>query len=605
MLAFFPPRFFHVDELLLSLVLTATLLFLHLRWRTATPRWAGLLLDGAVVVLVIMVVADVSGYQEYLRPDARTLVGVDGMPGAPGDLAILARIHVGFFLAPLNDILHGRALLVDMSSQYGVGVYYFLAGIFQIAPLGYGALGLLSSVVTGLQFALAYGVLRLAGVARTLAIPAILAAVLGLVMGSFGSYNDYPSTGALRYGIPWLIVAVVLLAARRPDRRRALLGAAIALVACASVWSFETFAYAGATYTAVVAFEAATREHGHRLRMLVTSIGAVLAACAIAHAILAAGTRVFAGAWPDWSTYFAYLNVYGAQSSLLGVAVPWTPGVPMLLAHLASLLCVAGLVARDHEILLARRPALIAIAATNGLGIASYSYWVGISLLNSLLFMGLPVVVVVALWLSLTGDMRARVPSLLKLAAVAAGLWFAVTLAISGWPDAEAKWRRTALAHAIPGTGDEDSLGDALSRLWHNPPSDPRAVHAQALLDRHLPPGAPALVTMEPELTVETLVRSHRVNVLPISHPRQDNLVPDQVDPKVVATVDALRPGTLMLTQPATWNTPVMQPTILRAPNGLLRIQRLALDRIRSRFRLQVIDQATAGLAIVRLRPRG
>jgi len=130
-------------------------------------------------------------------------------------------------------------------------------------------------------------------------------------------------------------------------------------------------------------------------------------------------------------------------------------------------------------------------------------------------------------------------------------------------------------------------------------------VHAQALLDRHLPPGAPALVTMEPELTVETLVRSHRVNVLPISHPRQDNLVPDQVDPKVVETVDALRPGTLMLTQPATWNTPVMQPTILRAPNGLLRIQRLALDRIRSRFRLQVIDQATAGLAIVRLRPRG
>jgi len=272
---------------------------------------------------------------------------------------------------------------------------------------------------------------------------------------------------------------------------------------------------------------------------------------------------------------------------------------------LTSLICLAGLVARDHEILRARRPALIAIAATNGLGIASYTYWLGISLHVALFVMGLPVVVVIALWLSVAGDVRARAPGVLKLVALAAGLWFAATLAISGWQDTEAKWRRTALAHAVPGTGDEDALPDALSRLWNNPPSDPRSLLAQQLLDRHLPPGAPALVIMEPELTIETLVRSGRLNVLPISHPEQTNLVPKHVDPKVIATIDALRPNTLMLTQPAAWNTPVKPAaSVVYVANGLVRVQRLALDRIRSRFHLQVIDQLPAGLAIVRLRPR-
>jgi len=211
---------------------------------------------------------------------------------------------------------------------------------------------------------------------------------------------------------------------------------------------------------------------------------------------------------------------------------------------------------------------------------------------------------VATLWLSIAAAERKRVPAALRIVTLAAGLWLAATLGISGWQETKGEWRRTALAHTIPGTGDAQSLPDAVSRLWNNPHSDPRSLQAQALLDRHLPRGAPALVIMEAELTVETLVRSGRVNVLPIGHPEQDNLIPEHVDPKVIATVDALAPGTLMLTQPAAWSTPVKPPGPFPAANGLVRVQRLALDRIRTRFDLQVIDRAPAGLAIVRLRAR-
>jgi len=608
LLAFFPANFFHADALVLSLVLAAALLFAHLRWRPNASRRAGLALDLTFVAIVVLVVTDVSGYQEYLRSDARTLVLGDGVPLDPQNLTEFHRIHQGFFLGPLNDMLHGRTLLDDTASQYGVGLLYFLAAYFHIAPLGYGALGLLASFVTGLQFALAYGVLRLAGVPRTLAIPALAAAVAGLVLGSLGSYNDFPSSGGLRYGIPWLIVAVALLAARHPPRQRALWAAAIALVACASLWSFETFAYAGATYTAAAAFAAATRTPGRRLADFVTSIAVVLAACAASHVLFALGTRAFAGAWPDWSAYLAYLDVYSSQSAGVpgasGVSDPWTPGVPILLVHLVSLICIASLVARGHRILIARRPALMAIAAANGLGIATYTYWLGISVHHALFFMGLPVVVAVALWLSLVSDLRSQVPSALRLAALAAGLWFAATLAISGGQDTEGKWRRTAMAHLVPGlTGGDGSLPNALSRIWNNPVSDPRSVEAERLLDRHLAPGERALVVMEPELTVETLVRAGRINVLPISHPEQENLVAEETDPKVIAAVDRLRPGTLMLTQPAAWNTAVKPPSVPRL-NGLVRVQHLALDRIRSRFELEILERGRDGLAIVRLTPR-
>ena len=99
-------------------------------------------------------------------------------------------------------------------------------------------------------------------------------------------------------------------------------------------------------------------------------------------------------------------------------------------------------------------------------------------------------------------------------------------------------------------------------------------------------------------------MHSGRVNMLPISHPEQDNLIPEEVNPKVIATVDALRSGTLMLTQPAAWNAPLRRPAVY-APSAFLAVQRLAIDRIRSRFDLQIVERTATGLAIVRLQARG
>ena len=90
---------------------------------------------------------------------------------AAGDLAValetgIIQFHHNFLLGPANEVLDGRAMLVGTASQYGVSSIYLLAAWFQVAPIGYGTLGLLTGALTALWFGAGYGVLRLAGTSR-------------------------------------------------------------------------------------------------------------------------------------------------------------------------------------------------------------------------------------------------------------------------------------------------------------------------------------------------------------------------------------------------------------------------------------------------------
>ena len=589
--------------LAISVALAGALWALHLRLAgVAAPRWVLRGLDVVVAAVVIGLVVDVGGYVEYLRPDARGLE-LDGVDIAPRALAYVSRIHEGFYLGPLNDVLHGHAMLVETSSQYGVAVFYFLGAIFAFAPLGYGSLGFVAGALTALQYGLIYGLMRLAGVARTLAIPAIGAAVIGLMFGFIGSFNDFPATGALRVGIPWLVVGLGVASARCGRRRGACLGGAAALVGVAAIWSLETFVYTAATFAAVAAVEAGSHDPGQRVRVFVRLAGQAAVACVLAHVVLAVGTRVVAGAWPDWSTYVAFLQVYSTQGDLYVLVVAaWSPGLLLIGVHLGSAIGVAGMLARRHPLAVKRRAALMMIAAASGLGLTSVTYFIGNSHPSSLFFTGFPALVEVVAWMSLAGDRVAGISRRLRVYALAAGFWLAALLAVSGWTETTDEFRRSALAHALPGG---QTLRGDLSFLWHSPPSDPRVLETEELVRRHWAPGERALVLLEPELTIETLVRTDRANLLPIGHPEQDNLVPDETEPKVLRAVDRLPPGTLMLVAPASFGRPAKR-IAENVPAGLVALQKVALDRIRARFGLQLVDSTPGGFAVMRLvaRPR-
>ena len=70
--------------------------------------------------------------------------------------------HSNFYLGPTTDLMLGKSLLVDINAQYGVGVIYFLAALFEarLAPFSYQGLSLVVSVLYAIQFAAVYWLLR-------------------------------------------------------------------------------------------------------------------------------------------------------------------------------------------------------------------------------------------------------------------------------------------------------------------------------------------------------------------------------------------------------------------------------------------------------------
>src|SRR5213076_1586792 len=71
-----------------------------------------------------------------------------------------------------------------------------------------------------------------------------------------GVYAIYPSVTPLRFGVPYLIILVAVLAARRERHARAGRYAMLALIALAAAWSFETWAYSAATFGLIAVVDA-------------------------------------------------------------------------------------------------------------------------------------------------------------------------------------------------------------------------------------------------------------------------------------------------------------------------------------------------------------
>ena len=278
----------------------------------------------------------------------------------------------------------------------------------------------------------------------------------------------------------------------------------------------------------------------------------------------------------DWGPYIEYLKLYSTEGFGQLPVVFFSAGPLMGAAIFASGVTVLWL-ARERPTAL-EAPLRAAIAGLTGFAIVTFTYYIGRSHPNNLLVLLVPVVSLGGLWaqaLLRAGEGRWRLVPLATIALAAA------MIAVASWPSVRGKWRDTAFGLAVPGRG--HSLRFAFESLSHNPVLDPLAPGGEALLDERLPPGAPALVLAEPDLTTEILMRSGRRNLLPISHPPEDVLI-ESSRRRVVAASDAVPAGTLLLTGP-----------------GVNELELGALVALHRRFAFRPVATAPGGLRLVRL----
>jgi hypothetical protein len=595
-LGFVPDRLRGPVSLAISLAVGVAVMALVLgSERISTPRWLGAGADALVVGLILLALVDASSFLPHLPYNP--VVALGSPFGADRDLIVIT--HQSFYLGPVTDVLHGNAMLVDTFCQYGVGVIYFLAIVFSVAPLGYGPLALVSGGLTGLAFAAAYVSLRLAGCRRVTAAIALAVGIAATQMDVLGSAGDLPSTGALRFGPAYLLILVVVARARWVARARGLRALELAVVGLSAIWSLEALGYALAIALAAEAVEAAMSGGSWRARARRWILGAAwaLGATVAAIAVLTVLTRLLSGQWPDWSPYIALLTLYSGRTVPNVVTFPsiaaWSSGFAVGFVYVASAVTTAWLTSVDRlrpEL----RARLVAAAAFTAFGILSLSYWITHGVPIALRTVALPAVLLGALWVDLAVGARWLAPRI-RLGGLAMGSLVVALMAVFAWPQAEKTGDRTALIHALPGS---PSLRQDVGSLWHSPRLDPRALEGEALLRRYAPGHRAVVMLAERDLGLEILMRSGRASAVPLGYPLQSDLISEQMLPRVRRAVDRLKPGTLALVQVGRSNGGP-RPQSLRS---------ILLDRtaalLQRRFAPRLLATTRNGLALVRFEQR-
>ncbi|MDX6624023.1 MAG: hypothetical protein QOE75_1955 [Solirubrobacterales bacterium] len=566
LLLFVPRSALELGNLIPALALAAVGVFLlRLRRPLPLPPPARAGLDALACLVIALVVLQFPDLLDYT-----------------GNLLI----HHLYYLGPANDVVHGRAMLGTAWSQYGIGLIDGLGLFFTVVPIGFGTFALLVTALTAVQYLCVYAILRLAGLGFLLTLVAVAVAALGNLFATLEAYVVFPSTSPLRFGIPYLMILLAVLGVRFPRWTRASQLGVLALLALAAVGSFETFAYGAGTYGALV-LVGAMREPDEVFRRVLRGGLIGIGVCVAAVALFSLATLVLSGHL-DWNPYVEFLQLYSTDefftlpieffsTGLLMAAVPFLSAVMLLWLARAMPTALS--------------PAMwTALTGFTGFAVISFTYYLGRSHPNNLLVLLVPVVVICALWMQVLLTAPKALWRTGTVAVLALGM---AMIAVAGWPSAEAKKGTTALGLAIPGGG---SLKGAVETLAGNPALDARTPVGTELLDSYWPAEASALVLTDPDLTTEILLDAERSNLLPISHPPEEDLI-ESSDPRVRAAAERVPPGTLMLTSPV--------PADGSGLPAFSRVEIVALDVLRRRFHFVPVARNSSGLEVVRLVPRG
>lgn len=526
--------------------------------------------------------------------------------------ALVIEGQENYLLGPANQLLHGGTMLVNTVSQYGVGSIYFLAGWFHLAPIGYGTLGFLDGLLTGLVYVASYLLLRLVGVSRLLACGAIALGVIALVYHLTYPVGALAEHGPLRFGLPLAGILAVAIGRRFPTRARAAGWAILAVVALASIWSLEAFAYTVFTVAAMGAVRVAMLERGTRRSWLLGHAVRAAAVVVGAQLILAAATLAGTGHWPDWPQYFSYFRAFvsGSVAQLTYGFARWSPGLAVGALYMASVIALVLVVWRARSYLHRQASAFIVVAGTTAYGIALFSYFDNRSATYLLLYVALPALLTGVLWLSvllrLSGDSRPALASGL----LAGALSVAVLLVAAAWAPISGRFSDSALGHLLPGG---PSLSAALTRLWHPPALDPRTPEGQRLLARYMPNQQRSLLVLPgaADLGVEILIRSQRGSVLPMGDPIEDSIVPSARLVDLRSAIDALRPGQRLLMNRAAQaylamlrTHPGFDPLATPNPELVPALDQWVLGELVRRFRLRTVATDRLGFIVAQLERR-
>lgn len=488
-----------------------------------------------------------------------------------------------YFLGPALDVVHGHPMLVSTFSQYGVGMIYALVAVFMVVPIGYGTFTLLLAALTVLLFAVVYIILRWSTGSLLVAAIGLAAVVVLDMFGQAGFYTYFPSTGVLRFGLPWLVIMCSLGAARTEHRRRWYDATGLAVVAVAVVWSGEAGAYCLGTASVLACLDAALIAGSARQRMVGAARRVALLVIVSAASLLAFTLvmRVATGVWPEWAGYLEYIRLYTVGNFGALPILPWSPGLAIGGMYTISAIAIVLLVMTRPALVRERAVAFRAAAGLTALGTLVYTYFLGRSHPNNLIHVSPPAVALLFVWFDIA---RATLDGR-KVVAVASStaVFIGALIVVGERQNIEAKYPNTALAAVL---GDGAPVGAGLQTLWRNPVVEPSATHIVDFVKSLEGERSSLTLLVNPNIETEVLLRLGVANAVGSSNPAQEAISKRAVG-RMSAAVSSLQPGGIV---------------VVGEYEPLLEVEEYALSLLRRRFNLERIASDGNGLVAMRTR---
>ena len=163
--------------------------------------------------------------------------------------------HYSFYLGPLADLISGKSLLFNINAQYGVFVFYFLKQFFNFLPLGFSSFCLVIIFLYIIQYLLFYYVTRQLFKNETLPLLSLIILLLINFLGPTDPVLFFPSTGPLRFGFIYVLMALIALRNKYKKLKTIVLVIEALVIGAASFWSIEVAIYTLPAYLGLILFE--------------------------------------------------------------------------------------------------------------------------------------------------------------------------------------------------------------------------------------------------------------------------------------------------------------------------------------------------------------
>lgn len=336
-------------------------------WFKPAARIAGLAVDIAVFFLLVF------------------LVSIVVMNGWGNPLYVIVR-NYNSFAGPVNDVLGGKTLLVDVNSQYGMLLVYVLAQIFKVIPLTYTNMFWLNYTVMVAGYYLIYLIMR-----KWLGWVAVIGISLIMLHHYFGQSVSpllYTQQTFIRWGW-WLLLFICI-------HKKISLLIEFIIVSFSLFWAFDSGMYVLLAYLvfSIVRIYLSCPNWTVRIKKVIFTGVGLLVTLTVYFILISFFTRIRAGVWPNWRMGSNMAGEFTGGFGLLPMPAIG-PYIIVLTLYLAVFTYIIfQLLLKRHKLSKERTADLCLISYITAYGISLFIYYTGRSTNGNLLTVTIPFFVV-------------------------------------------------------------------------------------------------------------------------------------------------------------------------------------------------------------------